>query len=73
LLKTKRLSYSVIAEMMGTTRNVVAGIAFRKRHPCWTRVDSPNARLNGGGGRNKIGHGYMPRSYWPEKTTANSR
>lgn len=69
LLKNKRLSYQVIAEMVGTTRHVVAGVAFRERHPCATRVCSPNA----GGHRNKIGTGYRAASYWPEKTAANSR
>jgi len=32
LLDTKKYSYAVIAEMVGTTRNAVGGVAFRRRH-----------------------------------------
>lgn len=64
LLDTKKLSYAVIAEMMGTTRCAVSGIAFRRRHPPKVCQRSPNSR----GGRNKIGHGYQPASYYPKKT-----
>jgi hypothetical protein len=67
LLKNKRLSYAVIAEMCGVSRNIVAGVAFRLRHPRGTRISSPN------GCKNKVGGGWKAQSYWPEKTAANTR
>jgi hypothetical protein len=69
LLDGERLSYEVIAEMTGTTRNVVAGIAFRRRHPGHTRTSSPGST----GKPNKMGHGWQPPSYYPEKTSTNTR
>jgi hypothetical protein len=46
-------SYGLIAKEVGVTRNVVAGIIFRKRYPHAVRVaTSPFI------GRNKIGTGY---------------
>lgn len=47
-----KLSYGLIAKECKTTRNVVAGIIFRYRHPYKTRVSKP------GGKKNKIGTGY---------------
>lgn len=69
LLKSRRLSYSVIAEMTGTTRNAVAGVAFRLRHPRSMMIPSPSNRNK----PNKIGHGWQPHSYEPEKTALNTR
>lgn len=43
LLDTKKVSYGVIAKMMGTTRNAVAGIAFRRRHPYIKRGYRPKS------------------------------
>lgn len=68
LVRDQRLSYGVIAEMLGITRNAVAGVVFRLRHPPSVRLKSPRGK-----GRNKVGHGYQPRSYIPEKTTLNTR
>lgn len=70
LLDQKRLSYALIAQKFGVTRNVVAGIAFRRKHPITERI--PPAGYPGWQ-RNMIGTGYQYRSYWPEKTVANTR
>jgi hypothetical protein len=43
LLDTKKFSYAVIAEKVGTTRNAVAGVAFRRRHPYPTLIRSANS------------------------------
>ena len=67
LLKDKRLSYAVIAEMLNTSRNVVAGVAFRLRHPLAARISSAD------GYKNMTGTGWRRASYWPEKTAANTR
>lgn len=64
LLDTKKVSYAVIAKRIGTTRQAVSGVAFRRRHPPEVRQRSPNS----GGGKNKIGHGYQRQSYYPKKT-----
>lgn len=63
LIDARQLSYELIAQKMETTRNVVAGVAFRRRHPYKARLHSPNSH-----GRNKIGHGFKPASYQPKKT-----
>lgn len=63
LLSTKRLSFAVIAEMLGVTRNVVAGVAFRRAHPIATLI----------GNRNKTGTGWRMKTYYPEKTAQNTR
>jgi hypothetical protein len=68
LVDTHRLSYEVIAEMMGVTRCTVAGVVFRRAHPPATRVVCPNGRW-----RTKAGKGWQPQSYYPEKTAANIR
>lgn len=52
LLDTKKVSYSIIARMTMTTRNVVSGVAFRRRYP----------------GQNRAGVGAGHRTYYPEKT-----
>lgn len=70
LAEDQRLSYSVIAEMMGMTRNAVAGIVFRHRHPIETRVASNGRAVYD---RNKIGTGYRYQTYYPEKTAVNTR
>lgn len=63
LVAQRRLSYELIAYMVGCTRNVVAGVVFRAAHPHSERCSSPH-----GNGRNKIGTGYRPKSYEPELT-----
>lgn len=68
LSKEQRLSYGVIAEMFGITRNAVAGVIFRHRYPHKIRIASSDA-----GNRNKVGHGWRAASYQPEKTTVNTR
>lgn len=68
LLRSKLSSYQIIADICGTTRNVVAGVAFRHRHSGAARARSPNGR----GSPNKTGTGYQPQSYWPEKTALNT-
>lgn len=71
LVDTKRLSYEVIAEMMGVTRCAVAGVVFRRRYPPSVRIDGNGKTC--GSGRTKMGHGWRPQSYFPEKTAANTR
>ena len=66
--KGKRWSYQLIADHFGVTRNVVAGILFRERHPHSERIRSPGSRWG-----NMIGISYRPRSYYPEKTAQNTR
>lgn len=45
-------SFTVIAAELGLTRNVVAGVMFRARHPANTRYSSSHGR------RNKTGTGH---------------
>lgn len=47
-------SYQLVADHFGITRNQVAGILFRARHPYSERTRSPACS----GGKNKIGTGY---------------
>lgn len=68
LVAQERLSYELIAGMFGCSRNVVAGVVWRNRHPGVTRVCSPK-----GNGPNKTGTGYRPHSYEPELTSLNTR
>jgi hypothetical protein len=63
LLDTKKFSYAVIAEKVGTTRNAVAGVAFRRRHPYPTLICSANSD-----GANMLGTGFRRSSYYPENT-----
>ena len=65
--KRGKLSYQLIANHFDVSRNVVAGIVFRDRHPCGTRVSSPN------GNNNKIGTGYHGHGAYPEMTAQNTR
>ena len=64
LADEQRLSYAVIAEMIGVSRNAVAGVVFRHRHPFEARNHN---------NMNKTGTGWHPSSYYPEKTAWNSR
>jgi hypothetical protein len=70
LADEKRLSYSVIAEMIGVSRNVVAGVVFRHHHPIETRSAAAGHPAYD---RNMMGTGWRPSSYYPEKTAINSR
>jgi hypothetical protein len=47
-------SYGLIAEELGITRCVVAGVIFRDKYPARHRECSPNS----GGSPNKIGEGH---------------
>ncbi len=60
-------SYQLIADHFRVTRNVVAGILFRHRHPPSERVSSPN-----GVAPNKVGTGYR-RGEYATYTAWNSR
>lgn len=64
----RKLSYALIAELCGTTRNAVGGLVFRDRHPKATRVKSLGARSP-----NKMGHGHQPASYRPENRANSPR
>lgn len=64
-------SYHLVGESFGVTRNVIAGIIFRHRHPYSVRIRSP--RSLGGGGRNKIGTGYRASDYYPALTATSTR
>jgi hypothetical protein len=61
-------SYQLVADHFGITRNQVAGILFRHRHPYSERCRSPNCA----GGRNKIGTGYR-NGIFAAMTAANTR
>lgn len=61
-------SYQLIADHFGVSRNIVAGLVFRARHPFKTRVASPRAVTP-----NKIGTGYRPQSYKPDLHARNTR
>lgn len=63
LLDTKRFSYAVIGQMIGVTRKVVSGVAFRRKHKGKVRGISAN-----GAGYNKTGTGWRPATYQPKKT-----
>ena len=66
--KNRKWSYQLIADHFGISRNVVAGILFRERHPPETLVKSAHSRS-----RNKTGGGRKPTSYYPEKHARNTR
>lgn len=62
----RKLSYAVIADLCGTTRNAVGGLVFRDRHP-------RAARKLCARGSNITGHGWQAAAYRPEKTATNTR
>lgn len=64
-----RLSYGVIAEKWGLTRNQVAGMVWRHKNPPDVRVNAEGERR---GKRNRNGRGYGCGPY-PPITLANSR
>lgn len=61
-VKANDWSYQLVGDHFGISRNVVAGLMFRDRHPRDKLVNSPK------GCRNKTGTGYQHRSYWPAYT-----
>lgn len=65
LRDAKTMSYQVIAERRGLTRNQIAGAIWRHKNPPGTR--SPNGKSN------KCGRGYRGPSYIPKKTAWTSR
>ena len=67
----RKLSYAVIAELCGCTRNAVAGVVFRDRHPSATLVASPKSTTGKSHG-NMTGKGWQPAGYRPEKTSWNT-
>lgn len=70
LLEQRKLSYQVVADMVGVTRCVVAGVAFRSCHPRETLLVPPGYPPST---RVITGTGWQPPSYRPEKTVANTR
>lgn len=58
LVKTRSYSYEVIAQMMHCSRNAVAGVVFRERHPATARILGPNKNA-----RNIIGTGHRAPTY----------
>lgn len=56
-------SYGLIAQQLGTTRNVVAGVVFRDKYPSRHRVCSPNSTSP-----NKTGVGHRGNGPYAPKT-----
>lgn len=56
-----KLSFALIAKKVGVTRNVVAGVVFRHRHPYSARISSPD------GVHNKIGGGHHGHGVYAKK------
>lgn len=61
-------SYQLVADRFGVSRNVVAGILFRRRHSYKTLICSPNSNAP-----NKIGAGWQPPKYQPRFNATNTR
>lgn len=67
----KRMSYSLVAEKYGMTRNQIAGMVWRQKNPPDTRVyfnKSTRKRHGGMCGRGRHGPGEIP-----PITASNSR
>lgn len=60
-------SYGLIAQELGITRCVVAGVIFRDKYPARHRVCSPNSTSP-----NKIGEGHYGNGRYAPQTLPNS-
>lgn len=60
-------SFQLVGNKFGLSRNAIAGIMFRHRHPMSERVKSP-----GGQSPNKVGTGYRHAGYYPSINALNS-
>jgi hypothetical protein len=60
-------SFQLVADNFSVSRNTVAGIMFRYKHPVAKRMKSP-----GGRSKNKIGTGHGGYSYTPAYHARNS-
>ena len=69
-VKTSNWSYQLVADKFKISRNTVAGLMFRDRHPVSARVDRDGNKR--GSGRSQIGTGYTYPSYQPAYTALNS-
>lgn len=58
-------SYQLVADKFGVSRNVVAGLVFRSRHPIEERVACFGRHPSH---RTKTGTGWRPHSYEPAFT-----
>jgi hypothetical protein len=67
-VETYDWSFQLVADKFGVSRNVVAGIMFRYRHPYEMRKGcSPQSH-----GHNKTGTGWQRQSYYPSINARNS-
>ena len=69
-VKANNWSYQLVADKFKVSRNVVAGLMFRHRHPVSKRVDKNGNKR--GSNRSQIGTGYSYPSYQPTYTAKNS-
>ncbi len=61
-------SFSLIAADLGLTRNIVAGVIWRSRHPVEVRYASANSP-----GRNMIGTGHRGHGPYAAETLARGQ